>query len=121
MCTEGRDGRHGSALASQGSEREQTGCARSCRQWCNQNGVMTNAHAGSRIEMELTADGYVEAVSRRTVDGSTVWRIDPPDGGQDAFVAVELNPAQIVLTSWSGWRIRANLVTGSEADRSFTK
>lgn len=87
----------------------------------DQNGLVTDARAGSRIELELTEDGYVAAASLRAVDGSTAWRINPPDGPQDAFVAVAVDSTQIVLTSWSGWRITTDPVSGSEAERSFTK
>jgi hypothetical protein len=74
-----------------------------------------------RIELELTTDGYVASVVRRAPDGSATWRLSPPEDGQDAFVKVELRPDELVVISWSGWRVATDPVSGAETQRDFTK
>ncbi len=74
-----------------------------------------------RIELELTTNGYVASVVRRAPDGSATWRLNPPEDGQDAFVKVELRPDELVVISWSGWRVATDPVSGAETQRDFTK
>lgn len=82
---------------------------------------MTDAPDVDRLEVDLTTDGYAAAVLRRAPDGSVRWAAHPPEGGEDVFVSVELRPDEVTVTSWSGWRVVLDAVTGAESRRDFTK
>ena len=43
------------------------------------------------------------------------------EGPHDAWVAVEVDEGAVIANSWSGWRVRYDLATGSEMERAFTK
>lgn len=73
------------------------------------------------ITLALTGDGYVGGLSRKAADGALAWRLDPPDGPGDAFVSVEVHPGELILASWSGWRVTVDPVSGTERGRVFTK
>jgi hypothetical protein len=82
---------------------------------------MSTGAGADKIELELTKDGYAAFLVRRAADGSISWRHDPPEGGQDVFVTVELRPNELAMKSWSGWRVIADPVSGAETRRYFTK
>jgi hypothetical protein len=82
---------------------------------------VTDPDQADKIELEQTTDGYVASVVRRAPDGSLRWRLKPPEAGPDAFVKVELHPSGLVVSSWSGWRITTDLLSGVESQTGFTK
>ena len=82
---------------------------------------MDSHDVAATIALELTSDGYVAAVSRSAADGTVFWRLVPPGGAQDAFVAVQVRPDELVLKSWTGWRVTADPTSGVETGRTFTK
>ena len=82
---------------------------------------MTDATGADRLEVDLTTDGYVAALLRRAPDGSVRWQHLPPEGAEDAFVSVELRPDELAMTSWSGWRVRIDPLSGLETQRDYTK
>jgi hypothetical protein len=74
------------------------------------------------LELPDTSDGYVSAVIRRTPDGTVAWRALPPNGNDDAWVAVSLpSDDTVTANSWSGWRVKLDVRTGTEIIRQFTK
>jgi hypothetical protein len=73
------------------------------------------------LELPDTRDGYASEVIRRAPDGTVAWRVLPPDGESDAWVAVSLQGDTVKATSWSGWLVELDLASGNEAARSFTK
>lgn len=85
------------------------------------NNHVIDADQAGRMELQLTDDGFVSSIVRRTEDGSITWRLNPPGNIEDVFVSVELRPGQLVGTSWSGWRVETDLLSGTETGRSFTK
>jgi hypothetical protein len=92
-----------------------------CREPIEDNGRVTDEEHPDKLEFTMTSEGYVASVQRRSADGTLTWRLDPPDAGQDAFVRLELHASELVLTSWSGWRITTDVLSGVVAQRRFVK
>lgn len=76
---------------------------------------------GATLELSATKDGYVAAIIGRKPDGSTGWKALPPAGEADTWTSVRLDGDEVIASSWSGWRVHLNPVTGAETGRHFTK
>jgi hypothetical protein len=83
--------------------------------------AVTDATGTDRLEVDLATDGFAAAVLHRAPDGSVRWQHLPPEGAQDAFVSVELRAGEVAMTSWSGWRVLVDPVSGVVTKRDFTK
>jgi hypothetical protein len=58
---------------------------------------------------------------RCTADGSEIWRLGAPDGAHDFWTEASVAGDEIDAFSWSGYRVRFDVSTGRELERTFTK
>lgn len=67
--------------------------------------------------------GRVRNLVRITSDGGVAWRGELPEGGAtDAFVGLDIGIDGVVLAStWSGYRLWLDPVTGQLLGQEFTK
>ena len=80
---------------------------------------MTSKATG-RVTVEFADDGYISRISRVHPDGSTAWEKNPE--ANDAFVAVSIGVFdRITWNTYSAYHVVADLVTGEEHERRFTK
>ena len=84
------------------------------------NGISLPDGSG-QLELPDAEDGYVSAVICKRPDGTVRWRALPPEGASDAWVTIRLDGDEVVTNSWSCWRVRFDLATGTETGRLFTK
>jgi hypothetical protein len=77
--------------------------------------------SGDRLLLLPTGDGYFKALVVERADGSDGWNAYPPEGDQDAWVAVRLDRDTVLASSYSGWLIRLDPKSGRELERHFTK
>lgn len=83
------------------------------------DGRMTSKASG-RVIIEFADDGYISKISRLLPDGSTAWEKLPEV--QDAFVAVSVGVFdRLTWNTYSAYHVVADLVTGEEQERHFTK
>lgn len=83
------------------------------------NRRMTRKAAG-QIVVEFADDGYISKISRLLRDGSTAWEKVPESN--DAFVAVSIGVFDLLTwNTYSAYHVRADLLTGEELERHFTK
>jgi hypothetical protein len=54
-------------------------------------------------------------------DGVEVWRATPPGSGPNSWTAARIEGDEVVAHSWSGFRVRLDLATGTERERIVTK
>src|SRR5215471_19340565 len=54
-------------------------------------------------------------------DGTEVWRVDPPGGAGDAWLAIAIDGNELVARSWRSLEARLDIETGRELGRLFTK
>jgi hypothetical protein len=75
--------------------------------------------SGDRLVLVPASDGngYCKAVVAERADGSDRWRAYPPEGGQDAWVAVRIDGDTVLANSYSGWLIRLDPESGCELER----
>lgn len=74
-----------------------------------------------RLVLVPTGDGYCKVMVLERADGSEMWSAYPPEGDQDAWVAVRLDGDAVLANSWSGWLIRLDPESGRQLERHFTK
>jgi hypothetical protein len=78
------------------------------------------SEAAGHVIVEFADDGYISKISRVLPDGSTAWEKVPEP--KDAFVAVSLGVFdRLTWNTYSAYHVRANLLTGEEMERRFTK
>jgi len=81
-----------------------------------------NQHMASRAEdlkVDRDADGHIMGVRMLRNDGTTKWEKLPDVG--DTVVNVQLVGDEVIMNTWSCWRIRLRTLDGVEIDRTFTK
>jgi hypothetical protein len=69
----------------------------------------------------ITAVPGVGNLARVRQDGQEVWRTAPDPLSQGTWTVVWLEGQDCVASTWSGWEVRLDLVTGAERSRVFTK
>ena len=83
------------------------------------NRRMTSEAAG-HVVVEFADDGYISRISRVLPDGSTAWAKIPEP--KDAFVAVSIGVFdRLTWNTYSAYHVSADLRTGEELERHFTK
>jgi hypothetical protein len=83
------------------------------------NREMTSDLAG-RVIVEFADDGYIQKISRVLPDGSTAWEKVPEP--KDSLVAVSLGVFdRLTWNTYSAYHVQADLQTGEEVARHFTK
>jgi len=79
---------------------------------------MTDQLTG-RVIVEFGDDGYISKISRALPDGSVGWEKTPEY--QDPFVAVSIGVGRITWNTYSAYHVVADIATGEELVRRFTK
>lgn len=74
-----------------------------------------------RLLLVPASDGYCSALTAERTDGAEAWSAYPPDGDNDAWVAVRIDDSTVLATSYSGWLIRLDPESGHETERQFAK
>ena len=77
--------------------------------------------SGDRLLLEPSNDGYCKALVVERTDGSQGWTAHPPEGDEDAWVAVRLDGDTVLANSFTGWLVRLDARSGRELERNFTK
>jgi hypothetical protein len=77
--------------------------------------------SADRLVLVPTNDGYCKAMVVERADGTEGWSAYPPEGDQDAWVAVRIAGDTVLANSYSGWLIRLDPESGRELERQFTK
>lgn len=60
-------------------------------------------------------------VLRIRPDGSVVWHAELPTSGAETYVAIECEGGELKATSWFGYRVSINTITGGIETTAFTK
>jgi len=72
------------------------------------------------LDPDASQKSYFENLLCVDASGKVLWRAQPPQSSNDAFVAIRMT-GELYANTWSGYRVRIDLETGRTVELQFVK